>query len=376
MKHVLILGGGYAGYSTANALNKALKGNVKITIVEKKEAFFFAPSAPRSVVDTSFAPKSFIPYTSLFEKYSNSSVVHATVTEISAESIITSTGKIDFDYLVIATGSSYSGPFNLAGNFTTTEQGLTELKRYSAAIQSAKRIVFVGGGPVSIETAAEIKELFPSKDVTIIHSSDNLLADRFPLKHRTRIQQKIEAQGIKVVLSERVVTPDPNEGVVYETHTLTTKKGTTFESDLTFFCVGNGVPNSQIATTLSPTIVNGRKEIKVKSTLQLSDESFPHIFSLGDVAATGAPKMQVVLDAQIGVVSANLVSSITGGTKLKEYAYSESALMFVSLGKKDAIGIMPWAPGFMTDAMAKMFKSKHLFLDKMSGELNIKHWMA
>lgn len=43
-------------------------------------------------------------------------------------------------------------------------------ERINEQIKAAKNIVIVGGGPVGVEMAAEVKEHFPDKQVTIVTS--------------------------------------------------------------------------------------------------------------------------------------------------------------------------------------------------------------
>ena len=52
--------------------------------------------------------------------------------------------------------------------------------------------------------------------------------------------------------------------------------------------------------------------------MQLTDNAYPNIFALGDVAETGAPKMARAGMMQADVVSDNIVASIKG-VHLQDY---------------------------------------------------------
>jgi NADH dehydrogenase FAD-containing subunit len=49
-------------------------------------------------------------------------------------------------------------------------------------------------------------------------------------------------------------------------------------------------PQSELIRSLSPDVIDEQGYITVKDTLQIKDDRFPNIFSLGDIAATAAHK--------------------------------------------------------------------------------------
>ena len=59
--------------------------------------------------------------------------------------------------------------------------------------------------------------------------------------------------------------------------------------------------------------------IQVKPSLQVIDGRFPHIFALGDVAATGGPKMARAAFFQAEVVIENIQNLIKGRSSLSVY---------------------------------------------------------
>lgn len=52
--------------------------------------------------------------------------------------------KVDFDYLIVATGTSNSSPFKVKQN--TKVESLEEFSKIQKAIQGAKSVILVGGG--------------------------------------------------------------------------------------------------------------------------------------------------------------------------------------------------------------------------------------
>lgn len=49
-------------------------------------------------------------------------------------------------------------------------------------------------------------------------------------------------------------------------------------------------PQSDIIRSLSSEVIDEQGYIAVKDTLQIKDDRFPNVFSLGDIAATAAHK--------------------------------------------------------------------------------------
>jgi NADH dehydrogenase FAD-containing subunit len=56
----------------------------------------------------------------------------------------------------------------------------------------------------SIETAGEIKDVYPSKGVTILQGDRLLLNDVYPDKFRRDIQRRLERRGVEIILNDAV----------------------------------------------------------------------------------------------------------------------------------------------------------------------------
>jgi apoptosis-inducing factor 2 len=77
---------------------------------------------------------------------------------------------LEYDYLIVATGSL--GPRTLgAALSTTTKAGiLKHFQDMQAAIAGAQRILVVGGGPVGLELAGELAHYTKGKQITLVSS--------------------------------------------------------------------------------------------------------------------------------------------------------------------------------------------------------------
>ena len=279
---IVIIGGSFAGSGVATNLEKQLSGKAQVILIEKKPHFHNCTASPRAIVDLAFADKTFITLSKLFKKSDFGSIVHDTVTKVGDKEVTLASGTtIAFDYLVIAAGSSYRSPFK--SDKSTKEDILAEYSKTFEAIQSAQRILIVGGGPVGIESSAEIKVKFPEKDVTLVHSGDSLGYASLSSGFNGRLKTKLEALGVKIVLGEKV----QNLENASTAKSFTTDKGTVLDADHVIVATGTGKPHSSF---MEPSFVNDKGEIKVLPTFQL-DEQHSNVFALGDVAASGDPKL-------------------------------------------------------------------------------------
>lgn len=81
--------------------------------------------------------------------------------------------SLPFEYLVLAMGSQLNAPSMMP--FDDRVPAVTCLQGYQRRLQAAKRVAIVGGGAVGVQMALDLKELYPDKDVTVIHSRDRVM---------------------------------------------------------------------------------------------------------------------------------------------------------------------------------------------------------
>jgi NADH dehydrogenase FAD-containing subunit len=126
-KSIVIIGGGYTGIECAQALDKNLPPSIaNITVVEKQEFAFHCLGTDRALVDQAYIPNLFIPINKACSPRVH--IVHAIAdtvnvgeNQLSVRKVVNSTvnntvTSLPFDYLIIATGSSYPSPFKVDGN--------------------------------------------------------------------------------------------------------------------------------------------------------------------------------------------------------------------------------------------------------------------
>ena len=114
---------------------------------------------------------------------------------------------VPYDILVLATGITYGGPATrISPDEASSKQGFRDMQAAAAAAHS---ILIIGGGPVGVELAGEIKEAYPDKTVTIVHSGEHLIsapangAVSADPRLGAALAAKAATLGINVLLSQR-----------------------------------------------------------------------------------------------------------------------------------------------------------------------------
>ena len=183
-KHVVVVGGGFAGINLAQQLYN--NPHFSVTVVDQNNYNFFPPLLYQ--VATGFLEISNIafPFRKLFQGKSNTSFRLGELQKIVPEEkkIILSTGDLSYDYLVLATGTetNFFGMENVKKHALPmkTVNDAVEMRNY--LLQTAEKatvisdpgerrkfgsIVIAGGGPTGVEISgmlAEMKEYVFAKD--------------------------------------------------------------------------------------------------------------------------------------------------------------------------------------------------------------------
>ncbi len=366
-KQVVILGAGYGG----TALAKRLDSHFEVTLIEQKERFFHNVGSLRAAVKSDWLPKLFIPYDHLLQR---GRLVHGTVNDVTPKDVHLETGEtFPFDYLVLATGSSYPFPAKMPFNDIAHAHEL--VIQVNERIREARSILLIGAGPVGIEFAGEIASTYPGKRVTLIDVVPHIL-NQFNPKMGRLVQKDLNALGVTVILGESI-TPLPSGTNATETELLTmqtfvTDKGRTLEADLYFVCFGvqpnTGYLRSHLASSLDI-----RGFVKVNRFLQV--EPYQHLFALGDVTNVKEAKMAYAADAQGKVVAENLkrlAQHPESPVTLQVYTPMTPPVAIIPVGPHHGAAQLPFGKqGFVLGAFAaSRIKGKSLLAERYWQQLN------
>ncbi|KAI8686661.1 hypothetical protein LRP88_13090 [Fusarium phalaenopsidis] len=333
-RNVVVVGGSFAGSYLVQRLANTLPSGYRVVLLEKQSHFNHAFAFPRNSVFSGRESKAFVPYDNIadgtpegiFQRVCDEALE---VTETDIE--MAGGNRLSYDYLVIATGAAQPPPARLKSR--DREGCITELQGFQQRISKADRIAVVGGGAVGVELITEIREKYPDKKLTLIHSRDQLLP-RFGAKLHEFVLSALRAKNIEVLLKERPALPAQSGQAVGETQ-IALSTGEKRIWDLIIPCTGLR-PRSDLLATYSPKSIASTGEILVKPTLQVDHlpSSKGNIFAIGDVAQSGGAKQGRAALMQSEVVTSNIVSLIKNRTRMEEYKpiYFEGALN-LTLGK-------------------------------------------
>ena len=102
-KKVVVIGGGFAGSYIA----RKLQGKFDLTLIDNKDYFEFTPSILRTIVEPRHACK-----IQVLHKYylSKANIVRGEVTKFNDKAAYIGKRRLEYDYLVICSGSKYNMP--------------------------------------------------------------------------------------------------------------------------------------------------------------------------------------------------------------------------------------------------------------------------
>lgn len=383
MTRVVIIGGGAAGIRVAQSLAKSLSepDNTEVIVLEKNAYFYHVVGAPRAYVDADYTSKMFIPYDNAIPKHAAKFVriVRGVATHISADKNEVSyhaigsddkesdvTEKLQFDYLVLATGSTYSVPIKPDTHNSTRSATEAKLQEVRGHIEKAEKVVVVGGGAVGCEVAAEIKVKYSNKSVTIVDANEKLIScNNLRDKFNVKLNESLDKLGVKVILGERLTDRLSSNG--FEKRTLRTDKGMEIESDIQLLC-GGFSPVATLVQEMDASLVTDRGAVKVNSQLQLEDEKYAHIFALGDMCNHPAPKMAFIAGEQGKFLAGELAAVIHKKQPGFTNPFEPPAVtaMILPLGPSGGVSQLPvWGGIVVGDWFTWLLKSRDYFAGRV-----------
>lgn len=157
---------------------------------------------PRFAIVPNHEHKAFIPYTSLFSASpdpSRHAVVQARVVSLSPsiahlDREWQGSKELPFEYLVAATGTRLAAPGTVPHDDKASSVGY--LQSYQQSLKHAKRVVIIGGGAVGVQMACDLKEFYPDKEITLVHSRDQLMPV-YAVALSELIKERFKELGIK-----------------------------------------------------------------------------------------------------------------------------------------------------------------------------------
>lgn len=404
-KNIIILGGSYAGVSTAHYLLKHAvphlpdKASYQVVIVSSSTQALCRPACPRALISDGMfnQDKLFVSVSASFQQYPVCSFrfVHGTASTLDTEKRLVSVDLangsaevIDFHTLVIATGASTASP--LLGLNQGEEHLRASWNTFRKALPAAKSIIIAGGGPAGIETAGELGEYLngragwfssslsnPQASVTVVTSGSSILPALRPALAK-KAEDYLAKVGVTVMKNARVKTVEPhNAGTtdVAAKATLTLEDGKTLHADLYIPATGTK-PNTSFVNKALLT-ADGRVDAN-SSTLRI-DGTGPRIYAVGDVSSSARPAIHLILEA-IPVLCVNIKRDLLSASGTEEstlgadrnFVEDTRETQLVPIGKSKGVGAaMGWqVPSFLVWAI----KGRDYWLWTTGGLWSGKQW--
>lgn len=299
-KKVVIIGAGFGGIEMA----KTFKGKfVDVLLIDKNNYHNFQPLMYQ-VATGGLEPGSIAyPVRRIFRKQNNIRFRMAEVRSVNVElnSLDTSIGMIDYDFLVIATGSK-----NNFFNFEPVKDKLLTLKSINDSLHlrnvviknlekalaeyrrspraEIMNIAIVGGGPAGLELAGALAEMkryvlpkdFPELEIekmqiNLYEAAPRLLAAMSQASSDKSLQF-VKELGVNVFLNTKVVS--------YDGHSMTLEDGSSFPTDTVVWTAG--VKGAPILGLPESSIAKGNR-VQVDEYNRVA--GLANIFAIGDVAS-------------------------------------------------------------------------------------------
>ena len=362
MARVVVLGAGYGGLLAAVRL-AARSPQAEVTLVNQSDVFV------ERVRLHQYAANQAVRQRKLVDILAGTRVqfVCGTVDRIDlpARRVLLGGGELAYDYLVYAPGSvtdldAVPGVRDHAYSIKASgERSAEDLRTLLPALgASGGRLVVVGGGPLGIETAAELAESYPDLRVTLVTRGEALPA--FPGKPRahvlgtlTRLAVTVRSQTpISSVTARAVVTAD----------------GAAIPFDVCVWCGGFRAVDVAARSGLA---VNALGQVLTDPGLR--SVSHPAVFALGDGAAPAyrsrVPMQMGAFTATVtGAHAADGVYDVLRGHQPRRlsFAYYGQA---IALGRRDVVGFNRYPDG---NAHWPMFsgslgvRSREFFVDLLT----------
>lgn len=342
---VLIIGGGFAGVSAAQALEK--KG-IKTLLVDKKDYFEVTFATLRDVADPKQTQNKARKH---YKSFLSGQFLQGSITSLSEKTAkLADDSEVHFEQAIIASGTRYpSMPVAKSDNAMDLNSRNNELMDYHQKLKSAKKVMVIGGGVVGVELAGEIAFSMPNAQVSLAHSRDALL-DGYKAKAQTKSLNQLQDLGVKVLFNTRF---EKSDGQYIDTNT-----GKISDADMVFEATGV-IPNNEFLKPQLSNILNTHGFIKVNDQLEVS--GYDHLYALGDIADVGEAKLGYLAQQQGNYVAQSIIKKRKGKTNK---GYKRNPLMaLIPVGQKHGVVQLPFA--VTTLKMLVNMKQKDLFISKM-----------
>lgn len=362
LPRIVIIGGGFAGLSLARKLKNQ---PVQVVLIDKHNYHTFQPLLYQVATGGLEAGSIAYPIRKVVHDHEDFYFRLGMVTEFEPQSnrIIADIGELEYDYLVIATGSktNFFGNTEIERNsmaMKTIPQSLNIrsliLENFEQALliedeperRCLMNFCLVGGGPTGVELAGALAEMknailhkdYPDLDISqmeinLIQSGDRIL-NTMSEKSSAAAEKYLVDLGVKVNKNIRVTG--------YDGKVITTNSDKTFDTATVIWTAGvqGNTPDGFPASAF----VERNERYKVNEYNQVA--GFDNVFAIGDIALMisekyplGHPMLAQPAMQQGRLLSENIIRKIKS-QKMKPFVYNDKGSM-ATIGRNKAVVDLP-----------------------------------
>ncbi|WP_339660662.1 NAD(P)/FAD-dependent oxidoreductase [uncultured Polaribacter sp.] len=359
---VVIIGGGFAGLAAAKGLEKQ---ELQVVLIDKHNYHTFQPLLYQ-VATGGLEPDSIaFPLRKRFNDVENFYFRLANVLKINPEKnqLETSIGNLEYDELIIATGSTtnFFGNTNIQ-KYTMEMKSIPQslnirsliLENFEEALLTSNmdernalmNFVIVGGGPTGVELAGALAEMkkgilpkdYPDLDIrqmqiNLIQSSDCILKG-MSAKASEKAEDFLIKLGVNIWKNVRVLD--------YDGKTVTTNSEDSFRAETVIWAAG--VQGELVEGLATECVIERAARIKVDEFSKVIN--YKNIYAVGDIASmsseknpNGHPMMAQPAIQQGTLVAKNILAKLFN-TKQKPFVYKDKGSM-ATIGRNKAVVDLP-----------------------------------
>ena len=198
---IVILGLGTAGFAAMLAIKKT-NPNAEIVIIDNKDFDLLHNCGMPYVIAGKIEQMNELEHHLDLEGMGVTKIKANAVSIEEKKIKLDNNETVDFDKLIIATGSKAFIPPVEGSEYVYIMDNVENAKKFKEACKRIKSIVIVGAGAIGIETAIALAE--KGIKVNVVEMMGRVLANMLDNDMASLIQNKLEEKGIKFYLSRRV----------------------------------------------------------------------------------------------------------------------------------------------------------------------------
>lgn len=319
MKHVVILGAGFAGLELATRLSETLPVEVRTTLIDKNESFSFGFAK----LDVLFGRKALMDIQLRYDGIARHGVEfrreRVTAIDPASRHVTTDGGTYDADILVVALGADYdfaaTPGFAEGGVEYYSVAGADRMREVVASFDSGRILIGILGHPFKCPPA-------PFEGALLLHDHfvERGIRDAVeirvagPMSAPVPITQQL-SQSILDALSERGIEYIPNQRITAldtDEQAVQLEGGGNIPYDL---FVGIPVHRAPEVVSAAGLAVNGWVPVE-KANLSTR---FPDVYAVGDITALPMAKAGAFAEAGARVVADDIAARLHGDELERPY---------------------------------------------------------